>query len=137
MSAVTQHSQITQLTPVVLVEAIEPCLPFWIDRLGFELHVQVEEGDRLGFAILIKDGVQVMYQTRDSLRKDLPQLAEGSFTPTNVLYLNVADIDAVEHDLAGLELTVSRRQTFYGATEVGVREPGGTLVLFAQPGETP
>lgn len=132
----TQHSQITQLSPVVLVDAIEPCLPFWIDRLGFALHVKVEDGDRLGFAILLKDGVQVMYQTRDSLRKDLPQLAEATLTPTNVLYLNVADIDAVEHDLAGLTLTVPRRQTFYGATEVGVREPGGTLVLFAQSGET-
>ena len=28
---------------------------------------------------------------------------------------------------------VPRRQTFYGMDEIGVREPGGHVVMFAQP----
>ena len=31
-----------------------------------------------------------------------------------------------------MEVVVPRRQTFYGADEIGVREPGGNLVMFAQ-----
>ena len=35
--------------------------------------------------------------------------------------------------IAGLEIVVPRRQTFYGMDEIGVREPGGHVVMFAQP----
>ena len=40
------------LTPNVIVETIEPVLPFWVDRLGFTVTAKVNEGDRLGFVIL-------------------------------------------------------------------------------------
>ena len=26
---------LSQLTPVMVVDAVEPCLKFWVDRLGF------------------------------------------------------------------------------------------------------
>jgi hypothetical protein len=44
----------------------------------------------------------------------------------------VADIDAVEHALDGVPLLVPRRQTFYGADELFVKEPGGHTIGFAQ-----
>ena len=31
-------------TPVMIVERIEPVLPFWVDRLGFTRTVEVPEG---------------------------------------------------------------------------------------------
>jgi len=33
------------LTPILLVDAIEPCLDFWM-RLGFQVTIEVPEGDR-------------------------------------------------------------------------------------------
>ena len=42
-----------QLTPILCVETIEPSLPFWT-KLGFALIVEVPDGDRLGFVILIR-----------------------------------------------------------------------------------
>jgi uncharacterized glyoxalase superfamily protein PhnB len=126
----TENVRLISLAPVLLVDEIEPCLPFWRERLGFELVSSVPEGDRLGFAILAKDGVTVMYQSRESVRKDIPALAEA---PSScALYLSVGSIDAVEARLEGLDPLVPRRTTFYGATEIGVREPGGSLVLFAE-----
>ncbi len=56
-----------KLTPVLMVEEIEPCLPFWVERLGFQKVTEVPEGDKLGFVILAKGNVQVMYQSRASL----------------------------------------------------------------------
>lgn len=126
----TENVQLQSLAPVLVVDEVEPCLPFWQERLGFELVTTVPEGDRIGFAMLSKDGVTVMYQSRESVRKDIPALAdEGSST---VLYLSVASIDAVEARLEGIDPVVPRRTTFYGATEVAVREPAGNLVVFAQ-----
>jgi uncharacterized glyoxalase superfamily protein PhnB len=126
----TQNVELQSLAPVLVVEAVEPCLPFWQERLGFELISSVPEGDRLGFAMLAKDGVTVMYQSRDSVRKDIPALAGE--TSSVVLYVSVTSIDAVESRLRDLTPVVPRRRTFYGATEIGVREPGGSLVVFAQ-----
>ena len=122
--------QFRKLSPVLIVDAIEPCLRFWTERLGFAKAVEVPEGNRLGFVILVKDGVEVMYQSRESVRNDIPALAD---TPAgSSLYIEVSDIDAVERAVKGIELVVPRRQTFYGADEIGVREPGGNLVMFAQ-----
>lgn len=121
-----------RLSPVIFVPEIEACLPFWTERLGYELHASVEEGDRLGFALLLKDEVQLMYQSRASLAKDLPQLEERDHETSTCLYINVDDIDAVEKALSGLDLVQPRRKTFYGAVEIAVREPGGNLVIFSQ-----
>src|SRR6202171_1645902 len=60
-----------KLTPVISVDQIEPSLPFWIERLGFQKTAEVPEKDKLGFVILIKGSVEVMYQTRASVAKDL------------------------------------------------------------------
>lgn len=118
-----------KLSPVLIVDAIEPCLPFWTDRLGFTKVAEVPEGDRLGFVILQKDGVEVMYQSRDSVRKDIPQLADTP--PGTSLYIEVSDIDAAEKAVKGLPVVVPRRKTFYGAEEIGVREPGGNAVILS------
>ncbi len=42
------------------------------------------------------------------------------------------DIDAIEKAVAGAEIVVPRRTTFYGSTEIFVREPAGNVVGFAQ-----
>lgn len=121
----------TKLTPVLYVEAIEPCLPFWTERLGFEVTGTVPEGEAMGFAMLERDGVEIMYQTVASMEGDLPALADRP-TGGAFLFLQVEDIDAVEAALEGAEVVLPRRTTFYGATEVGVLEPGGNVVTFAE-----
>jgi uncharacterized glyoxalase superfamily protein PhnB len=123
--------KLNKLSPVLLVDAIEPCLSFWVDRLGFTKIAEVPEGDRLGFVILQKDGVEVMYQSRESVRKDIPTLANVPAGGTN-LYIDVADVAAIEKAVKGLEVVVPRRKTFYGADEIGVREPGGNAVIFGE-----
>ncbi len=123
-----------KLTPVFVVDRIEACLDFWIGKLGFEKTVEIPEGDSLGFVILSRGNVEIMYQSRESVQKDIPALAEavsGSTSP-NAMYLEVTDIDDVERRLMGWDVVVPRRTTFYGATEIGVREPAGNLIVFAQ-----
>jgi len=129
------RSEMRKLSPLLTVEAIEPCLPFWVDRLGFAKTVEVPDGASLGFVILAKDGVEVMYQSRASVEKDIPPMARGASTalPAMGLFIEVGDIDAVERALAGIEQVIPRRRTFYGMDEVVVRDPGGYVVVFAQP----
>lgn len=124
---------ISKITPLLYVEEIEPCVPFW-ERLGFTRGPEVPHGDRLGFIILQHGDTEIMYQTRASVADDVPSLADapmrGSF-----LFIAVDDLSFVEENLGDTPLVIEKRTTFYGATEIVVREPAGNVVTFAQFGE--
>ena len=119
---------VRKLTPVLFVERIEPCLGFWTS-VGFEKVAEVPEEVGLGFVLLVKDGVEIMYQSRASLRKDIPAMAAAP--SATALYVEVDDLDEVARRVAGAPVVVPRRKTFYGMEELGVREPAGNLVTFA------
>jgi uncharacterized glyoxalase superfamily protein PhnB len=125
--------RITHLTPVLVVDTVEPCLAFWTGRLGFTKENEVPAPDgSLIFASVKKGDVEVMYQTRASVLAEEPD-AEGELAGHSVvLFLTVDDLDAVEPALAGAPVVKPRHQTFYGSTEIYVREPGGNTVGFAQ-----
>ena len=126
-----QKMEMEQVTSVLMVESIEPVLPFWVERLGFEVTQEVAHGDALGFVTLARDGVELMYQSRASMAEDIPPLARDPAGPS-FLFLVVEDLDAVEAALEGVEPVVPRRQTFYGADELIVRDPAGHVVTFAE-----
>jgi uncharacterized glyoxalase superfamily protein PhnB len=53
-----------KLSPVLVVDAVEPCLAFWTERLGFRQANAVPGADgRLVFASAECDAVEVMYQS--------------------------------------------------------------------------
>lgn len=126
-----------QLTPILFVTEIGPQLEFWVDRLGFSQIISVAENpDRdisadnpVGFVILQKDDVQVMLQTWTSIANDIGWQEQ---TAQSFLYVKVDQLDEIEQRLSGYPLQVPKRQTFYGAWEIGVRDPAGNLVIFAQ-----
>ena len=124
--------QLRKSTPVLIVDAIEPSLPFWQERLGLERPVEVPDGERLGFVILTNGAIEVMYQTAVSLAKDASAHDVAFDGDRAFLYVEVDDIDAVAAALRDFEVFMPRRETFYGSIEIGYREPGGHFVTFAQ-----
>jgi len=70
-----------KITPVLIVEEVEACLAFWVDRLGFTQVAAVPEGDKIAFAILVNDGTELMLQSGASVRKDDAAFAPDS-TPS-------------------------------------------------------
>ena len=122
-----------KITPVLIVESIEPGLEFWIGKLGFEKTVEVPEGGRLGFVILKKEAAEIMFQTRESVMKDTPQLAPMLTGQGVGLFLEVPDFDDLLRHVSGLEVVMPERTAFYGMREIVVREPGGFAVCFASP----
>ena len=121
-----------KLTPVLVVDAIEPCLSFWIDRLGFKKVASVPEEGPLDFVILSHGNVEIMYQTKASVAADVPAAVAGPLTPSTFLYIEVEELDPILEALRGIEPVVPLRNTFYGAREFGVREPAGNCVTFAE-----
>lgn len=118
-----------RITPVLLVDEIEPCVRFW-EALGFDKTADVMHEGRLGFVILEKSGLEIMYQTRASLASDMPALADAPGGGT-YLFLEVMDLDQTIEAVEGAPIVFPRRKTFYGMEEIGVREPGGNAITFA------
>jgi len=124
---------IKKITPVLIVNRIEPLLPLW-DALGFARAAEVPHGDALGFVILTRDGVEVMYQTFDSVRGDEANVLEGARAiGASAVFIEVADLDALKAQIPdGTEIIADSRTTFYGSTETIVRDAAGNVITFAQ-----
>jgi uncharacterized glyoxalase superfamily protein PhnB len=123
--------KVQRLTPVLVTDTIEPVLAYWVDRLGFTKTTEVPHEGHLGFVILERDGIQIMYQSVASVAADVPPLAKSPQRGT-FMFLEVDDLNAIEKALAGVKPVVPRRKTFYGSEELIVREPAGNVVTFAQ-----
>jgi uncharacterized glyoxalase superfamily protein PhnB len=121
-----------KLTPVILVDEIEPCIPFWSERLGFQVTMTVPEGDKLGFAILVNGPVEVMYQSRASVANDVPALAADPFGSRTHLFIEVESLQEFLPRVQGAPVVVPLRKTFYGSEEIGIRAPCGTTVVLAE-----
>ena len=126
---------VTSLAPVLIVDQVEPCIAFWTERLGFTKENEVPGPDgKLIFASVRKGSVEIMYQTRASVVAENPAGAAELNGHSIGLFLTVgsmADLDAVERAVQGAPVVKPRHDTFYGTTELYVREPGGNVVGFA------
>ncbi|HET9802920.1 MAG TPA: VOC family protein [Candidatus Acidoferrum sp.] len=123
---------IKKLTPVLFVEKIEPVLSFWTEHLGFIKTVEVPEGDHLGFVILQQGTAEVMYQTYASVEKDMPAILPDVRKGPTFLYIEVDNLDALKTALRSAETYMPERTTFYGSREIGVKDPAGHFLTFAQ-----
>lgn len=122
--------KVKKITPVLLVEQVEPCVAFW-ERLGFAKTTEVPDGGSLAFAALGKDNAEVMYQTYASVEKDRDAPKPFAKGPT-FLYVEVENLDETIGAMKDAEVVMPVRTTFYGAKEIGVKDPGGHLITFAQ-----
>lgn len=127
-----KNMNVTRITPVLFAANIEPCVKFWVERLGFQKTAEVPEGNSIGFAILEKDGVEVMYQSYASADKDNAATGPLVRKGPSFLYVEVSDLDSVIRSMNGVETAIPLRTTFYGMKELGVKDPAGHVIMFAQ-----
>jgi hypothetical protein len=127
-------------TPVLVVDRIEPVLPFW-QKLGLSTVTKVPDeaakDGRLAFVVLAGEGVELMYQTLTSVAGDLVKSAsvKDAFRTApqqTTLYIEVGRLADIESKLGGERLVMPKRTTFYGATELGYTDPAGNIVIFSE-----
>jgi hypothetical protein len=127
-------------TPVLIVDRIEPIVPFWT-KLGVAAATQVPDANasdgRLAFVILAAEGIEVMYQTSASVKEDLLKSASvkeafRTGPQQTTLFVEVSRLAEVEAQLRDEKLIMPRRTTFYGTTEVAYADPAGNIIVFAE-----
>ncbi len=128
---------VKKVTPILFAQEIEPCIKFWTERMGFEKTVEVPEGNKVGFVILQKNSLEIMYQSYASVDKDNPPTGQAVRKGPTFLYIEVEDLDALIGAVKGAEIVMPVRTTFYGAKEIGIKDPVGHYLIFAQQGAAP
>jgi uncharacterized glyoxalase superfamily protein PhnB len=123
---------IKKITPVLLVDEIEPCAQFWTERLGFAKTIEVPEGNKLGFVALQKGSVEIMYQSFASVEKDSTFLAQQYRKGPTFLYIEVDSLEELIRAAKGARVVMPERTTFYGAREIGITDPAGHVLTFGQ-----
>jgi uncharacterized glyoxalase superfamily protein PhnB len=123
---------VKRVTPVLFVAEIEPCLKFWTERMGFTNAAQVPDGNKIAFVMLQKDGAEIMYQTFASQEKDVPAISQIARKGPTFLFIEVEKLDPIIAAMKGVDLVLPERNTFYGSREIGVKDPAGHFITFAE-----
>jgi uncharacterized glyoxalase superfamily protein PhnB len=78
-----------------------------------------------------------MYQTYASAEKDVTTVSVDVRKGPSFLYVEVENLDKIISAVKGVDVAMPVRSTFYGAKELGVKDPAGHVVIFAQLGVAP
>ena len=127
-------AQVKKVTALLFAEELEPSIKFWTEQLGFQKTIEVPEGDKTGFVLLEKNGLELMYQSFASVEKDNAATAAVARKGPTFLYVEVEDLDATLAATRGAEIVMPVRTTFYQAKEFGIKDPAGHYIIFAQQG---
>jgi uncharacterized glyoxalase superfamily protein PhnB len=123
---------VRRITPVLFVPEVEPCVKFWVERFGFQPTAEVPDGNKLAFAMLQKGSVELMYQSYASADKDVTSISQQVRKGPTFLYVEVDSLAEAISATQGTEVVMPIRDTFYGSKEIGIKDPAGHYVTFAQ-----
>lgn len=123
-----------QLTPNLMVEDVEASAAWYTELLGFTVDAGVPGDDgALNFAILHRDGIQLMLQRRASLEADVPTLKDVPIGASQTFFITVDEVDGLYAPLADrVETVVALHNTWYGTREVYFRDLNGYILCFSQ-----
>ena len=116
----------------LMVENVDKVIDFYEDILGFSVVATVPGKDGgFQFAILVKDGLELMVQERGNLIEEYPVLDTPKVYPSASLYIAVDDLDKLYSKLKA-KYTISKElhTSFYGAREFAITDVDGYVLTF-------
>ena len=130
------------LVPNLMVANVRESVAFY-EQFGFEVRMAVPDGEDDVHDVLAPDEwyvyaqlsageVELMLQEAESLRTDVPALADVEIGASLTLYVTVEDVDARYESVADdVEVLQPPAETWYGMRECYVRDPDGYVLGFA------
>ena len=132
-----------KLTTNMMVEDVGRTVDFYSEVLGFEFVMGVPEnsqeivttkqkGQALGFAIMKCSNIEMMFQSKRSLVKEVPEFEDMEIGGALTFYIEVQDVKGLYVKLKDKVTIVKDMQTtFYGKQEFYIRDCNGYILTFA------
>lgn len=110
------------ITTNIMVENVKETIEFYQSILEFEVLVRVPEtSEMLDFAIIKKDNISLMFQSKESLIKEYPSLEGKDMKPMFTLFITVSDVETLYNKLKEqVPIAKELHQTFYGKLEFAI-----------------
>ncbi|MGZ9165996.1 MAG: VOC family protein [Anaerolineales bacterium] len=122
-----------KLTPNLMVEDVSQTLAFYQDILGFEAVLTLPETAPFDFAIVQRDGVELMFQSRQRFSGNVPALAGSVIGASQTFYIEVTGLtDLYEQLRDKVEIVAHLHTTFYGTQEMYFRDINGYILSFSE-----
>ena len=122
-----------KLTPNLMVEAVQRTLAFYQDVLGFKVLMTLPDQAPFDFAIMQRDQVELMFQSRASLSENVPALSGYSIGASQTFYIEVQGLKDLYESLRDkVDIVVDLHTTFYGTQEFYFRDVNGYILSFAE-----
>jgi uncharacterized glyoxalase superfamily protein PhnB len=133
-----------KLTTNMMVEDVNRTVDFYSEVLGFDFVMGVPEdsqeivtarqkGQTLGFAIAKCGNVEMMFQTKKSLTREVPEFDGMKIGGSLTFYVEVENVSALYEELKDKITVIKEMQTtFYGKREFHIRDCNGYVLTFAE-----
>lgn len=124
------------MTPLLEVFDMPTALRFYREVLGFEVVASDVPGEHCDWALLGREGVELMLNTayESHARPDAPERARVAAHQDTTLYFGCRDVDGAYESLKGRGLKVKKPQTAqYGMRQLYFKDPDGYNICLQWP----
>jgi len=125
---------LNSLTPNLMVNDVEETVEYYTDILGFTLLMTVPETGKLDWAMVKRNDVVIMFQTKKSLSSELPRMAGEKPGGGLTFYIKVDRITEIHEELHNndVEIISDLESTFYNTIEFSVVDVNGYVLTFSE-----
>ena len=122
-----------KLTPNIMVEDVNRTIEFYKELLNFELLTTVPEEGQFAWAMMKRDEVEIMFQSRTSLEEEIPALQQKEIGGALTFYIQVEDLKELYTRLKeNVTIIQDTHPTFYGAQEFAIQDCNGFILIFSE-----
>lgn len=133
-----------KITTNLMVEDVNHTVDFYSNVLGFEFVMGVLKGSQdivttwqkdkaLNYAMMKAGDVEIMFQSEESMKEDIPGFNAGQIGGSLTLYIEVDDIEDLYSKVKdGVKVEKELEYTFYGMQEFYIRDCNGYILGFAE-----
>lgn len=117
-----------------MVKDVEETVEYYTDVLGFTLLMTVPEIGKLDWAMVKRNDVVLMFQTKKSLTSGLPRMAGEKPGGGLTFYIKVDRITEIHEELFNNEVEIisDLESTFYNTIEFSVVDVNGYILTFSE-----
>ena len=122
------------VTPNLMARSVDATIAFYERNLGFAVAMAVPLVPPYAWAMLVRDGVTLMFQKAESLIEEYPVLGRNAVGSTFTLFVEVAHAGELYNKLKRRDDIIFLKglgHTTYNKWEFAIQDNNGYVLVFA------
>lgn len=129
----TEIHEMKSLSPNLMVDNVQETIDYYVDHFGFKfIQGNPPEGNYI-WAMVQSGEVTLMFQARESLEEDIPELKGENPGGGFSLFIVTENLKELYEKVKDkVDIVVDFKKTFYNMYEFTIRDLNGYLLTFAE-----